>query len=636
MAERRGRGWRPTRRVLIIVGVAVVALGGGVGAWAATRSTSDTYRLVAAGPATVTATLNTTGTIEPVSEATVAFPVAGQVASVSVQQGQQVSAGQTLAQLNTTSLATSVSSAQSTVATSEAKLASDQASQNVVTTSATTKTSTSTTPSSGNSAATAKLAGLAKSLASGQNAVLSAQKQVDADLTLVGADVASDQNVNADCPQVIAYLKALGNQPPPSTTTSSSSKSTGSSTPTPTAPQPPSTTTIDNCQQLMQTVLTDESKASTDEHTLSGAESALSTALSNATAAVDQSAGGSSSSSSSGKTNSSTTPQASTPPSGKSSGGTSSGPATADQIAADQAATDSANAQLAEAQQNMAAATLLSPISGTVAEVDLTAGQNASANSTTAHIVVVGPGEDEVTTAVSDSQVGQVKPGQPVRVSPDGSTSPISGQVSAIGALASTTSSGTASYPVTISLGNPAQQLFAGATANVAITLKTAKAAVTVPTSAVHSLGAFSFVSTLTNGTPTLTRVSIGVQGADLTQITSGLKAGDQVVLADLNTALPTAGTTNTRGLGRRRRRGPGRRRWWRLRRWWRRGWWRRGRVDRRRRRCEGRRLIPLTGGSDPADRRRCRRLRRKPAAGVRLFGRRGQVGCAALSRLRA
>jgi multidrug efflux pump subunit AcrA (membrane-fusion protein) len=528
MAERRG--WRPTRRVLIIAGVAVVALGGGVGAWAATRSTSDTYRTAVAGPATVTATLNTTGTIEPVSEATVAFPVSGQVASVSVQQGQQVSAGQTLAQLNTTSLATSVSAAQSTVATSEAKLASDQASQNVVTTSATTKAPSS--QSGGSSAASAQLAGLAKSLASGQNAVLSAQKRVDADLTLVGADVAADQNANADCPQVIAYLKALGNQPPTTPTR-----------PT-TQPQPPSTTTIDNCQQLMQTVLTDESKASTDEHTLSGAESALSTALSNATAAVDQSAGGSSSSG--GRTNSSTTPQASTPAGGRSG----SGPATADQIAADQAATDAANAQLAEAQQNMAAATLLSPISGTVAEVDLTAGQNASANSTTAHIVVVGSGEDEVTTAVSDSQVGQVRPGQSVRVSPDGSTSPITGQVSAIGALASTTSSGTASYPVTISLGNPAKQLFAGATANVAITLKTAKAAVTVPTSAVHSVGAFYFVSTLTSGTPKLTRVSIGVQGADLTQITGGLRAGDQVVLADLNTPLPTSGTTNTRGFG--------------------------------------------------------------------------------------
>ena len=539
MAERPRRGWRPTRRVLIIAGVAVVVLGGGIGAYAATRSSSDTYRTAVAGPGRVTATLAATGTIEPVSEATVGFPVAGQVASVNVKQGQQVSSGDTLAQLNTTTLAASVSSAQSTVATSQAKLASDQASQNVVTTATTTHTQTGSSQTSGstNSAATQKLAGLAKDLTTGQNAVLGAQKQVDSDLTLVGADVASDQDASADCPQVIAYLKTLGQQPPATTSTSGKSTSTSTSA----TPQPPSTSVIDDCQQLMQTVLTDESKASTDEHTLSSAESSLSTALSNATAAVGAAAG----SSASGKASSSTSPQASNPSTAHT---TSSGPASADQIAADQASTDSANAQLAEAQQNMAAATLLSPISGTIAEVDLTAGENTSANSTTAHIVVVGPGEDEVTTAVSDSQVGQVKPGQAVSVEPDGSTTPIAGKVSAIGALASTTSSGTASYPVTISLGNPTQQLFAGATASVAITLNTATAAVTVPTSAVHTTGGFSIVTTLVNGAPTLTRVTVGVRGADLTQITQGLKAGDQVVLADLDTALPTAGTTNTRG----------------------------------------------------------------------------------------
>lgn len=552
MAERRRRGgWRPTRRVLIIIGVAVVALGGGIGAYAATRSSSDSYRTAVAGPATVTATLATTGTIEPVTEATVGFPVAGQVASVSVQQGQQVSAGQTLAQLNTTSLAASVSDAQSTVATSEAKLASDQASQNVVTTSVTTHSqsgsgSSGGSQSSGNSAASQKLASLAKGLTSGQNAVLGAQKQVDSDLTLVGADVASDSNASSNCPQVIAYLKVLGQQPPATTSTSSSTSSTQGTTtpPTSSTPPPPNDTVINDCQQLMQTVLNDESKASTDEHTLSSAESTLSTALSNATAAVGAATG----SSSSNKPSSTTSPQSSVPSSGSSAHTTSTGPASADQIAADQAATDSANAQLAEAQQNEAAATLLSPISGTVAEVDLTTGENTTANSTTAHIVIVGPGEDEVTTAVSDSQVGQVKPGQVVSVSPDGSTTPISGRVSAIGALATTTSSGTASYPVTISLGNPAQQLFAGATASVSVTLNTAKAAVTVPTSAVHSAGAFSFVSTLVNGKVTLTRVTLGVQGSSLTQITKGLKAGDQVVLADLSEALPTSGTTTTRG----------------------------------------------------------------------------------------
>ena len=44
--------------------------------------------------------------------------------------------------------------------------------------------------------------------------------------------------------------------------------------------------------------------------------------------------------------------------------------------------------------------------------------------------------------------------------------------------------------------------------------------------------------------------VSIGAVGIDRTQITSGLSAGQRVVLAQLNAPLPTTGTTG-RGLGR-------------------------------------------------------------------------------------
>ena len=118
------------RRRLIIGGVVlVVVLGGAGAAWAATRPSGPNYRTATAVAGTVTSTLDLTGTIEPVSEATVSFPVTGQVASVAVTQGQQVTAGQTLAQLNTTSMASELDSAQSSVATAQAKLASDQTSQ---------------------------------------------------------------------------------------------------------------------------------------------------------------------------------------------------------------------------------------------------------------------------------------------------------------------------------------------------------------------------------------------------------------------------------------------------------------------------------------------------------------------------
>jgi hypothetical protein len=42
--------------------------------------------------------------------------------------------------------------------------------------------------------------------------------------------------------------------------------------------------------------------------------------------------------------------------------------------------------------------------------------------------------------------------------------------------------------------------------------------------------------------------VTLGVSGSTVTQVTSGLADGDQVLLADLSQPLPTAGTTNGRG----------------------------------------------------------------------------------------
>lgn len=521
--------------------VTVVVVGGGAAvAWAATRPAATSYRVATAGPATVVDSLAAIGTIQPVSSATVTFPMSGQVSAVNVAVGQQVTVGETLATLNTTGMATTVSSDQSAVASAQAKLASDQTSQTSVPSSGQSTTPQSTGGSS--SSSNSKLTALLKGLTSDQNAVRQAQQQVDADLTLVSA---ADKQLAATCPAVVQSLTNLANTKPPaggsstSSSTSSSGSSSGSSStsPTPTGPDP---ATVTSCTDLINQASADETKADGDEHGLSSAVANLSTALNQVVAAVGQQ---SQSSSSSTPTHSST-PSTSTR---SGSGAGSSGPASADQIAADQASVDAANAQLAAAQQNMAAATLVSPIAGTVADVTITEGQNASANSTSSHIVIVGPGANEVTTAVSDQEVGKVKPGQSASVIPDGATAPISGKVTSIGALGSTTSSGAASYPVTISLSQTTQPLFDGATASVSLTLGTAHAAVTVPTSAVQALGPFMAVSKMVNGKPTPTRVTVGVVGSTVTQITSGLQAGDQVMLANITEPMPTPNTNNGR-----------------------------------------------------------------------------------------
>jgi multidrug efflux pump subunit AcrA (membrane-fusion protein) len=204
---------------------------------------------------------------------------------------------------------------------------------------------------------------------------------------------------------------------------------------------------------------------------------------------------------------------------------------------------DSANAQLSVARQDLAAATLAAPISGTVALVNVTPGQQVTGSQgsgTSADFVIEGGGGEEATTTVSVSDVGEIRVGQAATVTLDGSATPISGQVVAIGMLSSSSSTGTTSYPVTIGLNAGAPTLFAGSDAQVAISLAKASGAISVPTSAVEGIGAANFVTVLRAGKPVRVRVVVGATGPVLTQISSGLTVGEQVILADLGAPLPT------------------------------------------------------------------------------------------------
>jgi multidrug efflux pump subunit AcrA (membrane-fusion protein) len=74
---------------------------------------------------------------------------------------------------------------------------------------------------------------------------------------------------------------------------------------------------------------------------------------------------------------------------------------------------------------------------------------------------------------------------------------------------------------------------------------------VTVPTSAVTEVGAGrATVDVLDRGRPITTVVTVGIVGGSRTSIVSGLEAGQRVVLADLDAALPTTDSANQRGFG--------------------------------------------------------------------------------------
>jgi HlyD family secretion protein len=154
-------------------------------------------------------------------------------------------------------------------------------------------------------------------------------------------------------------------------------------------------------------------------------------------------------------------------------------------------------------------------------------------------VSVIGGGGHKVTLTVDVTKIAQVKVGQQASVLPDGTSTTLPATVSAVG-VAPTTSGATA-YAVTLALpGNP-RGLRDGTNATVSITTKSAANGLAVPSSAVSHLGSISIVRVLVNGTPQPTRVTVGATGAVYTQILSGLKEGQKVVLADASEPVPTS-----------------------------------------------------------------------------------------------
>src|SRR5262249_22777132 len=98
----RRRKWPKRTALAVVVVVAAAVLIGGLVMRAS--GSSPAYRTVAATQRDIQAMLQGVGTIEPVTQAAVAFPVSGTVAAVNVAKGDTVTAGQALASLDVSSL----------------------------------------------------------------------------------------------------------------------------------------------------------------------------------------------------------------------------------------------------------------------------------------------------------------------------------------------------------------------------------------------------------------------------------------------------------------------------------------------------------------------------------------------------
>jgi macrolide-specific efflux system membrane fusion protein len=240
--------------------------------------------------------------------------------------------------------------------------------------------------------------------------------------------------------------------------------------------------------------------------------------------------------------------------------------ASAAQLAADQASITVAQAQLADAQAALAGATLTSPITGTVTAVNLTVGQQLGASgsgssssssagggsgqpgggsgsgssasgssgasstaSSTGQIQVISTSSYIVNASVGAADLANIAKGNQVTITTAGSRTPVFGLVTSIGIVASS-SSGSSTFPVVISVTGSPSGLYAGSSATVSIIYRQLSNVLVVPTLAVTRSNGNAFVTVDKNGVKSQQPITVGLSSGGSTQVVSGLSGGEVVV----------------------------------------------------------------------------------------------------------
>ncbi|WP_053383921.1 HlyD family efflux transporter periplasmic adaptor subunit [Leucobacter celer] len=217
--------------------------------------------------------------------------------------------------------------------------------------------------------------------------------------------------------------------------------------------------------------------------------------------------------------------------SGAASGGTT---ITAEQLLADQAAIDAAEARLRIAEAQLAFSALTSPIDGTVAAMEIAAGDSVAAGSATAAVTVIGEDGYVVETTIPLTNIAKLAVEQEVEAVVNASGETYPGAVSSIGLL-DVSSTSTPAYTVIVALEAGDDELLVGGSARLDIRTAATEDALTVPTSAVHRDGVTATVDVMSGGEVESVDVDLGAIGSERTEILSGLEEGQAVVLADLS-----------------------------------------------------------------------------------------------------
>jgi RND family efflux transporter MFP subunit len=199
-----------------------------------------------------------------------------------------------------------------------------------------------------------------------------------------------------------------------------------------------------------------------------------------------------------------------------------------------------ARAQLRFQETQLAYGVIRSPITGTVLSITAQQGETLTAGFQTPTLMTVAAmNRLEVRAYVDEVDVGRVRLGLPAEVRVESFQGRVfNGRVTKV-ASASTVKDNVVTYETTVAIDNAQGLLRPDMTADVTLILGRTRDVLLVPTEAIHREVSRSLVYVLhpnrTGKDRVETRtVTTGVQDGSFTQILSGMKEGEQVVLAGL------------------------------------------------------------------------------------------------------
>lgn len=199
-------------------------------------------------------------------------------------------------------------------------------------------------------------------------------------------------------------------------------------------------------------------------------------------------------------------------------------------VAIDEAEQNAADldAQLSDLQDQLALATIVAPVDGTVSALNITAGYTAPSGAA----IVVDSDSLEVVASVVESDIGSLAVGQTATVTIDALDEDVAGVVTSVVPTTSASTSSVVSYPVTVTLTDAGSGVLSGMSSDVEIIIDEATDVVAVPVTALAgSDGAYTVQVVDADGTTEVRAVTVGLVTETLAEIQSGLSAGEEVVV---------------------------------------------------------------------------------------------------------